>query len=272
MGRVMEIIEGSEQWRRRYNSWRSKQSGAVESLKAYPFVENSRAPFTPARRSITMTNLAVIVSAGAYLDGTDPFDTRMPDGDFNVREIPTDIDLQNLRFAARGYDASLVQQDANVQVPLERLREFVINRIIGQMAPAFWSFSGFIPNAGGLVEQTIPQMLERLRRYDVQAALLIPASQLCHQSVALAARAIEQTGLPTMTLGVDRETLESARPPRAGYYDGQLGSVVGEPNWPQHQRRVLDEALRWIEPMGQPGIRKLAVELETKVEIARGER
>jgi len=35
---------------------------------------------------------------------------------------------------------------------------------------------------------------------------------------------------------------------------------------------VLDEALRLIEPMGQPGIRKLAVELETRVEIARGER
>ena len=268
----MEIIERSEQWRERYNSWGSKQSGAVESLKGYPFVENSLAPFTPARRAITMTNLAVIVSAGAYLDGTDPFDTNASRGDFEVREIPTDIDLQDLRFAARGYDPSFVQHDANVQVPLERLREFVINRVIGQMAPAFWSFCGFIPDAATFVEQTIPPFLERLNRYDVQAALLIPASQLCHQTVALAARAIEPTGLPTMTLGVDGETLERARPPRAGYYEGKFGSVVGEPNWPQYQRRVLDEALRLIEPMGQPGIRKLAVELETKVEVARGER
>lgn len=267
--RVVDIIEQPDQWGGRYDRWKSRREG---DLKAYPFVENSRAPFTPARRSITMTNLAVIVSAGAYLDATDPFDTNASDGDFNVREIPTEIDLKDLRFAARGYDSSFVQQDANVQVPLERLREFVINRVIGQMAPAFWSFCGFIPDARRFVEQTIPQLLERLHRYDVQAALLIPASQLCHQSVALAARAIEQTGSPTMTLGVDRETLESVRPPRAGYYDGKLGSVVGEANWPQHQRRVLDEALRWIEPMGQPGIRKIAVELETKVEIARGER
>src|SRR5215813_7385499 len=177
----MEIIERSEQWRERYNSWGSKQSGAIESLKAYPFVENSRAPFTPARRAITMTNLAVIVSAGAYLDGTDPFDINASRGDFQVREIPTDIDLQDLRFAARGYDPSSVQHDVNVQVPLERLREFVINRVIGQMAPAFWSFSGFVPDAGGFVEQTVPQLIERLTRYDVQAALLIPASQLCHQ-------------------------------------------------------------------------------------------
>lgn len=265
----MEIIEQKEQWRRRYADWKSKRS---DNLNGYPFAENSRAPFTPARRAITMTNLALIVSAGAYLDGTEPFDTSAPDGDFTVREIPTDISLSDLRFAARGYDPAFVQQDGNVQVPLERLREFELNRIIGKVASAFWSFAGFIPDAARFVDESIPKLLERLARYDVQAALLIPASRLCHQSVALAARAIEQTGIPTMCLAVDRDVMEGARPPRAGYHDGRLGSVAGDPNWPEHQRRVLDEALRWIEPMGQPGVRKLAVELQTKVEIARGER
>ena len=265
----MEIIEQVDQWRRQYDGWKP---AASEDLKNYPFVENSRTPFAPARRAITMTNLALIVSAGAYIDGTEAFDTEAPDGDLSLREIPSEIELRDLRFAARGYDPQFVRQDANVQVPLARLREFVINRIIGQVAPAFWSFCGFIPNAAGFVEQTVPQLLDRLNRYDVQAALLIPASRLCHQSVGLAARAIEQTGLPTLTLGVDREILEHVRPPRAGFYDGRPGSVAGQPNWPEHQRRVLDEALRWIEPMGQPGLRKLAVELETKVEIARGER
>jgi D-proline reductase (dithiol) PrdB len=265
----VEIIEQIDQWRQQYDGWKSRAS---DDLKNYPFVENSRAPFTPARRAITMMNLALIVSAGAYLDGTDPFDTNAPEGDFEVREIPTDIDSRDLRFAARGYDPASVQQDANVQVPLERLREFASNRIIGRVAPSFWSFNGFIPDAGRFVEQSVPQLINRLTRYDVQAVLLIPASRLCHQSVGLAARAIEQTGIPTMCLAAARDVLESARPPRAGYYDGLYGSVVGEPNWPEHQRRVLDEALRWIEPMGQPGIRKLAVELQTSVQIARGER
>jgi hypothetical protein len=35
---------------------------------------------------------------------------------------------------------------------------------------------------------------------------------------------------------------------------------------------VLDEALRLIEPMDQPGIRELSVEMESQVEAARGER
>lgn len=268
----MEVINQIDRWRQQYDAWKSKNSGSLEQLSGYPFVENANAPFTPARRAITMMNVALIVSAGAYVDGTDPFDVTAPDGDLDLREIPSEIDLRDLRFAARGYDPSFVEQDANVQVPLNRLFEFESNRVIGQLNSVFWSLCGFIPDAASFVDQTVPKLLDRLHRYEVQAALLIPASRLCHQSMALAARAIEQTGVPTMTLAVEREVIESARPPRGGFYNGKVGSVVGPPNWPEHQRRVLDEALRWIEPMGQPGLRKLVVELESQVEAARGER
>src|SRR5262249_55201316 len=129
-----------------------------------------------------------------------------------------------------------------------------------------------IADAGQLVDQMLPQLVQRLTRYEVQAALLIPASRLCHQSVSLAARAIEAAGVPTMTLAVDKEVIESVRPPRAGLYDGEFGSVVGRPDWPEQQRRVLDEALRLIEPIDQAGIRKLNVTMESEVEKQRGER
>lgn len=219
-----------------------------------------------------MMNVALISSAGAYIGGTDPFDIGAPDGDFTFREIPTQINSSDLRFAGRGYDESFVQQDINVQVPLARLFEYEANRVIGQLNSVFWSVCGFIPDAATFVNTTLPAIVDRLKHYDVQAALLIPASQLCHQSMGLAARAIETAGIPTITLAVDQNAIERVRTPRAGYYQGQFGSVVGKPNWTQHQRRVLDEALRWIEPMGQPGVRKLAVELESQVEMARGER
>jgi hypothetical protein len=62
------------------------------------------------------------------------------------------------------------------------------------------------------------------------------------------------------------------RPPRAACYAGELGSVAGKPNWPEHQRRVLDEALRLIEPMDQPAIRQLTVTLQSQVQNERGER
>jgi D-proline reductase (dithiol) PrdB len=267
----VEIIEQSDHWRDQYRSWSSKR-GSADDLGGYPFIENTRAPFTPARRALPMMNLALISSAGAYIDGTDSFDTSAKDGDFTFREIPTEIEARDLRFAARGYDGSFVQQDMNVQIPLSRLLEFEANRVIGQLNSVFWSFCGFIPDAATFVDTALSKLIGRLKHYDVQGVLLIPASNLCHQSVGLAARAIELSGIPTVCLAVDRQIIEQVRPSRAGYYKGELGSVAGKPNWPEHQRRVLDEALRWLEPMGEPGIRKLVVDLETQVEAARGER
>jgi D-proline reductase (dithiol) PrdB len=268
----VEIIENIEEWRQRFADWKRQRGATNEIDKAYPFVENARAPFTPVRRSLPMLNLGLISSAGAYINGTDPFDTSAPDGDYTFREIPTQIDPGDLLFSARGYDPAFVQQDVNVQIPLARLLEFEANRVIGQLNSAFWSFCGFIPDAAQLLDVALPKLIDRLKHYEVQAALLIPASRLCHQSVALAARAIEQAGIPTMMLSVEREVIEQVHPPRAGFYRGQFGSVVGQVNWPEHQRRVLDEALRWIESASQPSMNKLGVELESQVEAARGER
>jgi hypothetical protein len=271
----VDILERRDEWVKRYESWKGDHriNGSSSGVgEKYPFVENKRAPFVPARSALPMINLALISSAGGYLDGTDPFDADSADGDLTFREIPTEIEADDLRFVTRGYDGAAVNQDLNAQLPLARLAEFSGNGIIGQLNPAFWSFSGFIPNAARLVDEMLPKLLERLQRYEVQAALLIPASRLCHQSVALAARTIEAAGIPTMTLCVDKEMMERVRAPRAAFYKGELGSVAGKPLWPEHQRRVLDEALRWLEPIDQPGVFNLGVEMESGVEKGRGER
>lgn len=268
----MEIIERLDDWQKRYADWQHGHGGTSTIDDSYPFVKNPRSPFSPARRALPMLNLALISSAGAYIDGTEAFDIAASEGDFTFREIPSQIEAEDLRFAARGYDASAVESDINSQLPLARLFEFEGNGIIGQLNPVFWSCCGFIPNAGRLVEETVPRLVERVERYQVQAALLIPASKLCHQTVSLLARALEESGIPTMTLAVDKDVIEDVRPPRGALYKGEMGSVAGLPNFPEHQRRVLDEALRLIEPMDQPGFRQLVVALESQVEAARGER
>ena len=269
----MEIIEDIESWRDRYNDWaRQSRTSDSDVDEQYPLVKNRRAPFTPARRALPMLNLGLVSSAGSYIEGTEPFDTNTTAGDFSFKEIPVEVEAEDLRVAARGYDPGAVQQDVNSLIPVERLFEFERNGIIGQLNPVFWSYMGFITDAARLVDELAPRIVERLLRYEVRAALLVPASRLCHQSQSLLARTIEVAGIPTMTLAVTKGVIESVRPPRAALYDGQFGSVAGKPNWPEHQRRILDESLRLIEPMDQPGIRKLVVELETEVEESRGER
>jgi D-proline reductase (dithiol) PrdB len=266
----VEIIEDIEGWQRRFDAW--NRSGRGDDISDYPFVRNQRAPFRPARRALPMLNLALISSAGAYIDGTPPFDTTSSTGDPAFKEIPIEVEDTDIRFAARGYDPRAVQEDMNAQVPVARLLEFEQNGIIGQLNPVFWSFCGFIPDAAIVANELAPKLVERVHRYEVQAALLVPASTLCHQSIGLVARALEIAGVPTMTLAVIKHVVESVRPPRVALYDGELGAVSGLPKFPEHQRRILDEALRLIEPLDQAAIRKLVVALETAVEKSRGER
>lgn len=268
----MEIIENLKTWQDRYKTYQAHGAAKDEIGEDYPYVVNKYAPFTPARRALPMLNLALISSAGAYIDGTEPFNIDSKGGDATFREIPIEVEAEDLKYAARGYDPAAIQKDRNAQIPIERLLEYEANSVIGQLNPVWWSFNGFIPDAARVVDDLIPKFVERVKRYEVQAALLIPASLLCHQSIALVARALEQENIPTMMLGVDREILEDVKPPRAGLYKGEFGSVAGKPDYPEYQRRILDEALRLIEPIDQPSIRRLVVNLESEVEKERGEK
>jgi D-proline reductase (dithiol) PrdB len=263
----MEIIEKKAEFVSRFSRWTEN-----EDLAGYPFVQNIHSPFTPVKRALPMLNLALISSAGAYIDGTDAFDTDSRDGDLNFREIPIEVEPGELLYTAKGYDPHAVKQDRNVQIPIERLLEYEANSVIGKLNEVWWSLSPWIPNAAKVADEIVPKLAERLHRYGTQTALLIPASRLCHQTLGIVARGLESAGIPTMMISVDPIETDRIRPPRTAYYVGEFGSVAGKPNWREHQLRILDEALRWTETFDQPGSRKLAVSLETATEAARGER
>ena len=251
----------------RFKSWRGD-----ERLRNYPFIENTNAPFTPMRRALPMLNLALISSAGAYIDGTAPFDLESRDGDVGYREIPIEVEAEDMIYAAKGYDPAAIIADRNAQIPIDRLLEYEANGVIGKLNEVWWSLSSWTPNAALVARELAPQIAERLNGYEAQAALLIPATRLCHQTLGIVARELETRGIPTIMLSVDVLISDKIRPPRVAFYDGELGAVAGKPNWKQYQLRVLDEALRWIETFDQPGARKLAVRLETETEQERGEK
>ena len=263
----MELIENLDTFSKRFARW-----NANDALTSYPWVENIHSPFTPVRRALPMLNLALISSAGAYIDGMDAFDIADRDGDLNFLEIPVEVEATDLRYAAKGYDPKAVNEDRNSQIPIDRLSEYAANAVIGGLNNVWWSLSSHIPNAARVATELAPKLAERLHRYEIQTALLIPASRLCHQTLGIVARAIEQTGIATMMISVDAKLTDKVRPPRTAYYNGEFGAVAGKPNWREYQLRVLDEALRWTETFDQPGSRKLAVEMESAVEASRGER
>lgn len=261
------VIENLTEFSGRFKSWRGD-----EKLKGYPFVENVYAPFTPVRRALPMLNLALVSSAGAYIDGTEPFDTDSRDGDVNFREIPIEVEAEDLLYAARGYDTKAVKEDRNTLIPVDRLLEYEANGVIGKLNDVWWSVSSYLPNAALVAGEMAPRIAERMKSYEVKAALFIPATRLCHQVLGIVAREVENQGIPTMMISVDRPMTDRIRPPRTAYYDGEIGATVGKANWKQYQLRILDEALRWTETFDQPASRKLVVDLETETEQERGEK
>lgn len=263
----MQIIEDLDTFNSRFKRW-----PVNDGLVQYPFVENKRAPLTPFSRALPMLNVALISSAGAYIDGTDAFDLTSKDGDMNFREIPIEVEASDLKYAAKGYDPADVQQDRNAQIPIDRLLEYQANAVIGSLNSVWWSLSSFIPNAARVADELAPAIAARLERYDIHVALFIPASRLCHQTLGVIARVVELGGIPTMTISVDPKVTDQVRPPRTAYYNGDFGSVAGKPNWREYQLRILDESLRLAETFDQPGSRKLQVDHETAVEASRGER
>ena len=98
----MKLIEKSGEFSGKLRNWNGN-----ENLTNYPFVENIYAPFTPLQRALPMLNLGLISSAGAYIDGTEPFDLSSKDGDLNFREFPIEVESEDFLYAAKGAAAPL---------------------------------------------------------------------------------------------------------------------------------------------------------------------
>ena len=76
---------------------------------------------------------------------------------------------------------------------------------------------------------------------------------MCHQSVGLMSRAIEEAGIPTLSMTSARDITESVMPPRAVFLNFPLGHEAGKPHQPELQRSIIKDALRAVEILKEPG-------------------
>jgi D-proline reductase (dithiol) PrdB len=76
---------------------------------------------------------------------------------------------------------------------------------------------------------------------------------LCHQTVGLIARGIEEAGIPTVTVSSCRDITQSVKPPRTVFVDFPLGHSTGSPFDKDQQTYIVKEALSAIEGISEPG-------------------
>lgn len=135
---------------------------------------NQVAPFTPLRRPLAESRVALLTTAGAHLDDQQPFHVETVAGDHTYRLLPDDLDMGRLRFSHTHYDTSSAERDPNVVFPLDRLHELVVKGRVGSTAPYHVGMMGFNPDPTGVVEVLAPAVTAVLVEAEVDVAILVP--------------------------------------------------------------------------------------------------
>ena len=146
-------------------------------MKAYP-VKSSGGPPPNAhlQKELSRCRVALITTAGLYLQEQLPYDDRIMGGDCSYREIPNTIETQVLALGHRSkaFDASGTESDVNLVFPLDRFRELETAGKIGSLNGRHFSFMGSITKPKRLIEKTAPEVGEMLKADDVDVAFLTP--------------------------------------------------------------------------------------------------
>ena len=138
----------------------------------YAWVHNETAPpFTPLRRQLSASRIALIASGGVYKLGQVAFHFQ---DDCSYREIDADTGIGDLRVTHFAYDLTDARKDPNVVFPLKTLRYLVETGLIKGLGSNAYSFMGGIYSARKVRELLAPALAERVLADQVDLVLLVP--------------------------------------------------------------------------------------------------
>ena len=120
-----------------------------------------------------------MTSAGISMKSDPPFDMAREKaeptwGDPSYRQIPQTATENDIEVNHLHVNTSHIKQDLNVILPMARFQEFEHEGLIGKLAPTCYSYYGYQTDPTVLLNETMPQVAERMRRESVEAVLLTP--------------------------------------------------------------------------------------------------
>ena len=136
-------------------------------------------PWTPLKKSLSDSTVALVSSAGLALKTDQPFDQDGERqnpwwGDPSFRVIPRMTNVDDLKLYHLHVDPHLVEQDLNTFFPLQRLLELEQCGEIGKSAANHYSYMGYILQPQELLEKSVPCMIQNMKRDEVDVVLLVP--------------------------------------------------------------------------------------------------
>jgi len=169
-----------------FKTWKDRMLAKI--INRYPFlvegwarsgrfVNNLDTPWAILSKELRECKIGLVTTAGVHLKSQLPFDMEDKDGDPSWREIPSQVDLQDLMITHNYYDHRDADRDINVVFPAERLRELEAGGVIGGISPRHFSFMGHIvgQHIDALVNDTGPEVARKLKEDGVDGVFLTPA-------------------------------------------------------------------------------------------------
>ena len=222
----------------------------------YEWAHYTHAPFTPLSKPLAACRVAIVTTAAPFQPGKGdqgpgaPYNAAAKFYEVYSGDTAAEHDLRISHVAIDRKHTTA--EDPGTYFPLAELRRAAACGRIGSVAPRFY---GMPTNRSHRVtiETDCPEVVARAKADGVDAAILVPNCPVCHQTVCLAARMLEEGGIATVVMGCARDIVEYVGVPRLLFSDFPLGNAAGRPNDPESQTLTLELALRLLE--SAPGSR-----------------
>jgi len=146
----------------------------IKSFKSKYF---NNTPWTPLKKPLSDCKIALISTGGIILKDDKPFDLINSSGDSSFRRIPHDVKPNELTICHKYYDHRDADQDPNLILPFEVLRELQKEGFLRTSNKFHYSFMGHIkePKLSSLVNISAIKVAKELKYQKVDIALLVPA-------------------------------------------------------------------------------------------------
>ena len=221
----------------------------------YEWAHYSEVPFQPLRKPLSKSSVTIVTTAAPFQPGKGhqgpgaPYNAAAKFYTVYSGDATMDHDLRISHIAIDRKHTTA--EDRGTFFPLPELRTSALAGRVGSVAPRF---HGAPTNRSHRVtlEVDCPEIVARCKADGIDAAILVPNCPVCHQSLSLAARMLEENGIATIVMGCAKDIVEYVGVPRFLFSDFPLGNGAGRPKDPESQTITLDIALKVIETAPAP--------------------
>jgi hypothetical protein len=216
----------------------------------YEWAHYAQVPFQSLTKPLAACRIALITTAAPYQsDKGDqgpgaPYNARAKFYRVYSRDAARDHDLRISHVAIDRQHTTA--EDIGTYFPLRALRESARSGRVGAVSTRF---HGAPTNRSQRVTLEVdgPEIVARCLADAADAAILVPNCPVCHQTVSLIARLLEERSIATVVMGCAKDIVEHIGVPRFLFSDFPLGNAAGRPRDSASQAFTLELALKVLE-------------------------